>query len=385
MIFLIVVLFIIFPILTFPLIILGIVKDKKNRLFYLFLVAFDIALVTLHFDPSNYGLDLNVYYGTMDLMKKMSWDTFIQVYSTQKEFLTNFLFYVFASINNYGFWNFIVAFVSYSLLFYMITDYAKIKEISDRNYFLVLLLLIILYNNFFIMTGIRNSLAMILFLFVLYLEFIKENKKIFYKVLYIIPCLIHMSMVLAIILRLLLVIYKGRKRKYIILGLIIYAFFPSVVLQIANELNGMSIFSDLYIKTTNYVAGQNQTIFENLMYIIKTLIFINLFIIFEKLYKNDNTRIKNATELICLFVFFSFNYTIIMYRWFDACTILLCLSFINKIDLYKRIKGIYKILLGLSIIFCIYQQIDSFSKTNFMEVLQETSKNTLIEQFEKEE
>ena len=267
----------------------------------------------------------------------------------------------------------------------MITDYAKIKEISDRNYFLVLLLLIILYNNFFIMTGIRNSLAMILFLFVLYLEFIKENKKIFYKVLYIIPCLIHMSMVLAIILRLLLVIYKGKKRKYIILGLIIYAFFPSVILQIANELNGMSIFSDLYIKTTNYVASQNQTIFENLMYIIKTLTFINLFVVFEKLYKNDNTRIKNATELICLFVFFSFNYTVIMYRWFDACTVLLCLSYINKIDLYKRIKGIYKILLGLSIIFCIYQQIDSFSKTNFMEVLQETSKKTLIEQFEKEE
>ena len=385
MIFLIVILFLIYPILTLPLILLGAIKDKKYRLIYMILLAFDIALITLHFDPSSYNLDLNVYFSTMDVMKNMSWNTFIQTYSEQKEFLTNFLFYIFASIGNYGLWNFIVTFICYSLFFYMITDYTKIKKISDRNYFLILFLAIILYNNFFVMTGIRNSLAMMLFLFILYIEFIKENKKIFYKILYIIPCLIHMSMVLAIILRLLLVVYKGRKRKYIIIGLMFYAFFPNIILQIANRLNGISVFSDLYIKTTNYVTGQNETIFVNIMYMIRTLIFINLFIIFEKLYKNDNTRIKNSTELICLFVFLSFNYTVIMYRWFDASTILLCLSFINKIDLYKRIKGIYKILLGLSIIFCIYQQIDSFSKTNFMEVLQETSKKTLIEQFKKEE
>ena len=48
----------------------------------------------------------------------------------------------------------------------------------------------------------------------------------------------------------------------------------NIILQIANRLNGISVFSDLYIKTTNYVTGQNETIFVNIMYMIRTLVLL---------------------------------------------------------------------------------------------------------------
>lgn len=376
-----VILFIIYPIFTLPLIIFGIIKDKKNRLIHLILLAFDLALIALHFDPSSYNLDLNGYFSIMDIMKTMGWDAFIQNFLTQKEFLTNLLFYIFANINNYELWTFFVTFISYSLIFYMINDYSKIKGMNDRNYFLILCLLILLYNNFFVMAGIRNSLAMILFLFVLYLEYIKEKKNIFYKILYILPCLVHMSMVLGVILRIILFFYKGKKKIYIVIGLMFYAFMPSVILAVANEFTGIGIFSDLYEKTANYITNPKEAVLENVLYIMKIMTFVNLFIIFEKIYKKEDSKIRNATELVCLFTFFSFNYTVIMYRWFDACALLLCFSFINKIELYRQIKGIYKIILAMTLVFCIIQQTNSFAKVNYVEAIKETYNKTLIENF----
>ena len=45
----------------------------------------------------------------------------------------------------------------------------------------MLLLLILFYNNLFAITGVRSSLALIIYIFALYEEFFRENKKIIYK------------------------------------------------------------------------------------------------------------------------------------------------------------------------------------------------------------
>ena len=47
MIFLTIGLFLIYPILTVPLILLGSIVDKKNRIIYMILLAFDIALISM--------------------------------------------------------------------------------------------------------------------------------------------------------------------------------------------------------------------------------------------------------------------------------------------------------------------------------------------------
>ena len=147
MIFLTIGLFLIYPILTVPLILIGSIADKKNRIIYMILLAFDIALISMKLDPSNYGLDLNVYFSIMDIMKGIKWETFIQTYISQKEFLTNILYFAFASIGNYHLWTFTVTFICYATMFYIITDYSLIKEISNKEYIFMLILTILFYNN----------------------------------------------------------------------------------------------------------------------------------------------------------------------------------------------------------------------------------------------
>ena len=383
MIFLTIGLFLIYPILTVPLILTGSIVDKKNRIIYMILLAFDIALISMKLDPSGYGLDLNVYFSTMDIMKQIKWETFIQTYISQKEFLTNILYYIFASIGNYHLWTFIVTFICYLTIFYIITDYSKIKQISNKEYITMLLLLILFYNNLFAITGLRSSMALIVYIFALYEEYFKENKKLIYKILYIIPCFIHMSMALGFVLRIIMIFYKKPHKKYIIALLMVYALSPAVVLTIASKLNGMAIFSDLYAKTNSY-SGSGANILNNTYNLVKIIAFMNLFVIFEKIYINQESKIRNVTELIFLFTLFSSNYSLVRDRWYDACIILLVLCFINNIKKYYNIKGIYKMILLGTALFMIIQQTNSLKKIGYGELIENNYKLTMIE-FWKEE
>jgi hypothetical protein len=376
-------LFLIYPILTVPLILTGSIVDKKNRIIYMTLLAFDIGLISMQLDPSKYGLDLNVYFSIMDIMKQIKWETFIQTYISQKEFLTNILYYIFASIGNYHLWTFTATFICYSIMFYIITDYSTIKEISSKQYWIMIALVILFYNNILALTGVRNNFAMMIYLLAVYKEFFREDKNFLYKLLYIIPCFIHMSMALGVVLRIILIFYKKTNKKYIIALLMVYALSPTIVLSIASKLNGTAIFSDLYEKTVTY-SNSGANILNNVYNLIKIIAFMNLFIIFEKIYINQESKIRNITELICLFTLFSSNYSLVRDRWYDACIILLALCFINDIKKYFNIKGIYKVVLLGTALFMIIQQTNTLKKIGYGELIENNYKLTMIE-FWKEE
>ena len=192
-----------------------------------------------------------------------------------------------------------------------------------------------------------------------------------------------MSMALGILLRIAMIFYKKPNKKYIIVLIIIYAISPSVVLSIASKLNGTAIFSDLYAKTSKY-TGDGANILNNVYNMIKIIAFLNLFVIFEKIHAKQDSKIKNITELICIFTLFSLNYAVIRDRWYDACIVLLILSFIDKIEIYFNIKGIHKIILGGTAIFMLIQQTNTLNKLDYSELIKNNYKTTMIEFFGKE-
>ena len=192
-----------------------------------------------------------------------------------------------------------------------------------------------------------------------------------------------MSMALGVVLRIILIFYKKTNKKYIIALLMVYALSPTIVLSIASKLNGTAIFSDLYEKTVTY-SNSGANILNNVYNLIKIIAFMNLFIIFEKIYINQESKIRNITELICLFTLFSSNYSLVRDRWYDACIILLALCFINDIKKYFNIKGIYKVVLLGTALFMIIQQTNTLKKIGYGELIENNYKLTMIE-FWKEE
>ena len=381
MIFITTIMFFIYPILTFPIIILGALRDRKYRNIYMIFLAFDIALISFNLDPKKYGLDLNVYFSIMDSIKNIRWNTFFEIYVNQKEILTNLLFYVFASIGNYNLWTFWVTFLCYSSLLYIVSDYARIKKINNKQFIFVVGICILFYNNISAITGLRNSLAINIFTLALYFEYFRKKNNILYKILYLIPCAIHMSMIIGIIIRLIIPIYKGKNKKYILIALIVYAVSPTIIINFASKLGNIAVFSDIYEKTNTYIGESRNNILNNMYVLIKTITFVNLFIIFEKNYKYNNDKIKDVTELICFFTFLSFNYVVIRDRWFDVCIILLTLTFINSIEKMEKINIINKTILIMSMLFMIIQQYSTLKKIDYSDIIKNTYNQTLIQSF----
>ena len=177
-----------------------------------------------------------------------------------------------------------------------------------------------------------------------------------------------------------MIFYKKPNKKYIIALLMVYALSPTVVLTIASKLNGMAIFSDLYAKTNAY-SGSGANILNNTYNLIKIIAFINMFIILEKIYSNENSREKDITELVCIFTLLSLNYSVVRDRWYDVCIILLVLCFIGRIKAYFNIKGIYKIVLGATLLFMIIQQTNTLKKIKYGEIIRNNYNVTMIEFF----
>ena len=240
---------------------------------------------------------------------------------------------------------------------------------------------ILFYNNISAITGLRNSLAINIFTLALYFEYFRKKKNILYKILYVIPCTIHMSMIIGIIIRLIIPIYKGKNKKYILIALIVYAVSPTIIINFASKLGNTAMFSDIYEKTNTYIGESRNNILNNMYVLIKTITFANLFIIFEKNYKYNNDKIKDVTELICFFTFLSFNYVVIRDRWFDVCIILLTLTFINSIEKMGKINIINKTILIMSMLFMIIQQYSTLKKIDYADIIKNTYNQTLIQSF----
>ena len=189
-----------------------------------------------------------------------------------------------------------------------------------------------------------------------------------------------MSMIIGLIIRLILIFDYKKTRKYVFIILLIYAFVPSIVVTLANKLNGISLFSDLTQKTTDYTSG-NFEFLGNIYMLLKLITFINLFIVFIKIRKKENNTLTNITEIVTLFSIASVNYATIMYRWCDTALILMLLSFIKYNDEFIRIKGVYKPILIASCIFFIWQQYVSISNIGYFNNYLEFTTKSSIEIF----
>ena len=87
-------LFLIFPIISAPVVVLAMLKYGKYRKFYGLLLAMILGMIMYHIDLTNLDIDLKVYYNYMNHYKFMNFIEMKDILLTQKEPITNFLFYI---------------------------------------------------------------------------------------------------------------------------------------------------------------------------------------------------------------------------------------------------------------------------------------------------
>lgn len=305
--------FIIAPFLSIPLIILGLIRDRKHSKVYIVLLALLIAIISYNFNPKS-TQDLYKYNYIMDREYSfLNFGQYLQIMFDNNKFLFEFLKYIISQIGNYRLLPFICVFIGFLIVFYMIFDYSKIKNISVYKSLFIMLTFVCILNFLDFTSGLAQILAIIITMFAFYLEYIKGKKKWYYKLLYVLPGLIHASMFITIILRIVLKFDLKKYIKFAIPILIFYGIAGNFISFIISPLEVIPIIGRLISKAGMYLVERpacwDSTYGITLM--LLNIFYLAIFLITSK----QNKEKEKFDELILLIILFNIS----SIQYYDIC------------------------------------------------------------------
>lgn len=194
--------FIILPILSIILLIIGATYSKKYRMIYMIGIAFVLAIIAYKYIPT-FEYDLYRHHLEMDKLRLMNFSRVLKYAISEVEILRIMIMYIISKFNNNNILQFIIAFCGYTIIFFMITDYAKRKNIKRWVVLLCSIYLVFTLNYIYFISGLWNYIAMIIFALGVYIEYILKKTKWYLYALYLITPFIHISMLFVIVLKVL--------------------------------------------------------------------------------------------------------------------------------------------------------------------------------------
>ena len=182
---------IICPFLAIPFVIFGVAKDKKHSVIYSLLLALPLSLIAYNIIP-DVSKDLYRYYVEMNYTYKyMSVFEYINVIFSNTKILFNTIQFIITKIGNYNLLPFFITLIGYSISFYIIFDYSNLKKIKFRYTLIILISFVCIFYHINFISGLAQYLAISISFLAFYQEYIKGKNKLIYKLLYILPSLIH--------------------------------------------------------------------------------------------------------------------------------------------------------------------------------------------------
>lgn len=341
--------FCIAPFISIPLIFIGIIYDKKRNWLYAFLLALVFAIIAYNFKPT-VEQDLFRYYVEMQAnFSKINFFEYLNKYFFNTKILFKLFQYIICHIGNYRLLQFFITLIGYYISFYMILDFSKLKKCKPIITIFTFLVFVFMFYHINFISGLAQYLAISIGFLAFYLEYIKKKSKPIYKILYILPMFIHVTMIIILLFRIMLNFdYKKTKLFYIIF-LLIYAIFPNLVYILIKSIPFLfTIANKIYI----YMIEPTFNSFST-YYIFTVIVVIFFAILFYRYKKGKKKQLPiqflNLMEFILLFNIFSIPYSVIFTRIFNLT--ILCMCILIPIYLSKNPKKSKYIIISILIVF----------------------------------
>jgi len=246
------------------------------------------------------------------------------------EILPQLFMYIISRIGDYNLLQTIPVFIGYAVLFYMLIDYQGQAKLENWKFIALLLVIAFGQNINYYFSGLFNYLAINLFAFAIYLEYVKEHKKLPFFIYIILP-FIHMSMFMPIMV---LLVFKMKKQKintkFLIVFVVFLFLFEILSTKMADILN-LEYLSKANASFINYTTHNNGAVWgwyggiNLLMSILKTIIVSSACYIEYK--QGNETKLFNLTNLMNISVIILSLSTIVMTR-FTSLTLFISLPLI---------------------------------------------------------
>lgn len=293
--------FMLVPIIGLPVYALYYLFDKnKLGIIYSILLGFMFGILAYYFNPpENYDL-----FRLKLIVSELVNLNFNEVLTLTKvsdlEFIPMIYSYLISLTHNFNLLQFFVVTLGYSILFYMLYDYRKVSELDTLSFIAVVLFTIFGFNTLYFISGLYNYIAIIIFAFAIYNEYVKKNNKIISYILYILTLFIHNSMFFPFAI---LLIYKFSNNKFNIKSsfLVLFIFvFAYYVLNFINNYANMSIIAKLLDMYNSYVSsnGEFKHLYSGNILLIELIKWIVTIICV--LYQKNRKKFSEANGFILL-------------------------------------------------------------------------------------
>lgn len=325
--------FLLFPIITTPFLLIPIVYRFRYSRYYLMLFVIGISLIALRYIP--YFTDDGAYHfkaaylyqfydNIFDWFKNLMSKNIPTEYGYYNFPLFALLLYIFSKTGTYSLISFTVIMIVYFLYTKIIYEIYQKYNISKFLFLLALLTMLAIVNVRFTTSGMRYSLAVSILVYLFYKEIdngFKLNKSIFY---YLVPIFIHSAALIFVALRFIFPWLKDAnfyKKTMVLLSLPIFTLL-SPLLQLFN----LEYFSfllekfDSYQKTEIFIKLFSKSDFINVyLGVLISLLYIFLYHTTFRFQKNLNVKLYFSFVLyICLFTLSVLPFLTILDRfvWF---------------------------------------------------------------------
>lgn len=337
--------FIIIPVGSIPVILFGLVVNKRNYKIYTILLALCLAIIAYRvIPPSNQDL-----YRHFLLMDRLSHYSLIDMFSTKVNtynpylFSQNLVFYIIAKTGDYNILPAVSAFFTYICIIYMITDYSN--RINASSIYTCIVLIFICFTLPFtsVISGIRYYWSVAFVLFAFYREYIENKRNILTYFIYLFAVFMHIAVLLHIAFRVLLLVYKSKRKLIINILLISWSLFAGIIDLFSKVIN-IGFLTSFFNRVVIYMNSSSDLAkgFSSLFYYQFNRIFfiiLNLLILLSIYYINK----KNTTESC------NYNQSIIDYTTMFCCFALGCAPLILVFERF----ALTTILLSFSVILII--------------------------------
>ena len=198
------------------------------------------------------------------------------------------------------------ALVGYTIISFIVFDYANEIVASMKQWIVVLLALYCVMSPAGIVIGIRNSVALLLCCLGVYFYFIKRCNYFLSLIPIIIGIFIHHSVVLVFILWLLMPLYRKKKALVLIcitVFLLIFNNYGSYLSTLSGQQFALSdIATDLVYSANNYQNYYHLWSFSNTVNFLVSLLLCIILLIISRSVAKGNDNVKNLWN----FCFLSF-------------------------------------------------------------------------------
>ena len=326
--------FLLFPIITTPFLLIPVVYRFKYSKYYLWLFIFGLSLIALRYIP--FFTDDGAYHYKAAYLFQfydnifdwfgnlMSKNIPTEEYGYYNYPLFALLLYIFSKTGTYSLVSFTVILIVYFLYTKIIYEIYQKYNISKFLFLLALLTMVAIVNVRFTTSGMRYSLAVSILVFLFYKEIdngCKLNQSIFY---YLVPIFIHSAALIFVALRFIFPWLKDAnfyKKIMVLLSFPIFALL-SPLLQLFN-LEYLSFLLEKfssYQKTEIFIKLFSTSDFINVyLGVFISLLYIVLYHTTFRFQKNLNVKLYFSFVLyICLFTLSVLPFLTILDRfvWF---------------------------------------------------------------------